>query len=208
MIDKKEYDILVQEIMECTKCELHKTRRNPVPGEGSLDPKIMFIGEAPGGREDETGRPFVGAAGKLLTMLIESIGLSREDVYITNVVKCRPPGNRDPSQMEIYTCLPYLRRQINIIRPRLIVTLGRHAARVIMDLAGLKFTSITKQHGTVNVATISGIKVIIIPTYHPAAALYNPSLKQMLIDDFETIKKYIEARPSDIKRGPLDDFIK
>ncbi len=208
MSDKKEYDNLVQEIIKCTKCELHKTRTKPVPGEGSLDPKIMFVGEAPGGREDETGRPFVGAAGKLLTMLIESIGLTREEVYITNVIKCRPPGNRDPSQMEIYTCLPYLRRQINIIRPRLIVTLGRHAARVIMDLAGLKFTSITKQHGTVNIATISRIKVIIIPTYHPAAALYNPGLKQMLIDDFKTIKKYIDARPSDVKRGPLDDFIK
>ncbi len=204
---KEEYDVLADEILSCVKCDLHKTRRNPVPGEGSLTPKIMFIGEAPGSREDETGRPFVGAAGKLLTMLIEGIGLTREEVYITNVVKCRPPGNRDPTQVEIYTCMPYLKRQLNILKPRLIVTLGRHAAKVIMDLAGLKFTSITREHGSVKIAVISGIKTIIIPTYHPAAALYNPAVKQLLIDDFEKIKKYLEIKPSEVRRGPLDDYI-
>ena len=201
------YEELVIEIRSCIKCELYKTRKNAVPGEGSLKPKILFIGEAPGGKEDETGRPFVGAAGKLLTMLIEYIGLKREDVYITNIIKCRPPGNRDPTEMEIYTCLPYLKKQLNIIRPKLIVTLGRHAAKVIMNLAGTRFTSITKEHGIVKVVTISGMKIIVIPTYHPAAALYNPAIKQLLLNDFETIKKYIDIKPVDIKHGPLDNFI-
>jgi len=194
---------IVNEINICTKCRLHQSRTNPVPGEGSLDSSLMFIGEAPGAREDATGRPFVGAAGKLLTQLIESIGLSRDEVYITNVVKCRPPQNRDPQADEIYTCLPYLRRQINIIRPRVIVTLGRHATKTVFELAGIPFGSMTRVHGEEFRGRIDGKYVTIIPTYHPAAALYNPNLRKTLVEDFQIIK---EALGKEYK-GPLDHFI-
>jgi DNA polymerase len=205
---KEEFDVLVNEILICKKCRLYQNRNRAVPGEGNINTKIIFIGEAPGSKEDESGRPFVGPAGKLLTILIESIGLKREDVYITNVIKCRPPGNRDPMDDEIVTCLPYLRRQLILIRPKIIVTLGRFAARVILDLAGIKFSSITREHGNINIATIEGFRTIVIPTFHPAAALYNPKIKQLLIDDFKKIGEYINKDINKVSKGPLDRFIK
>lgn len=204
---KEEYSKLVNEIMRCTKCPLYISRKKPVPGEGSLNPKIMFIGEAPGAREDETGRPFVGAAGQLLTKLIEGVGLTREEVYITNIVKCRPPSNRDPREEEIISCLPYLKKQLSLIRPRLIVTLGRHAAKVILEMAGLKFRSMTREHGEIYKIKINSLKAKLIPTYHPAAALYNPALKQILISDFTIVKKFLTSENIE-EKGPLDKFIK
>ena len=204
---REEYFKLVNEIIKCTKCPLYMNRKKPVPGEGSLNPKIMFIGEAPGAREDETGRPFVGAAGQLLTKLIEAIDITREEVYITNVVKCRPPNNRDPREEEIISCLPYLKKQLSLIRPRLIVTLGRHAAKVILEIAGLKFRSMTREHGKIYEVKINNLKAKLIPTYHPAAALYNPALKQILMSDFSIIKTCLTDK--NIKeKGPLDKFIK
>ncbi len=204
---EEEYSKLVEEILRCRKCPLYISRKKPVPGEGSLYTEIMFVGEAPGARENETGRPFVGAAGQFLTRLIEGIGLTREKVYITNIVKCRPPNNRDPNEEEIIACLPYLKRQILLIRPKLIVTLGRHAARVILELSGLKFRSITREHGKIYDIKINSHRMKLIPTYHPAAALYNPALKQILIDDFNIVKKYLVNR--DIQeKGPLDKYIK
>ncbi len=181
---EREYERLVREIMSCTKCPLHRSRRNPVPGEGPLDARVMFVGEAPGRREDEEGRPFVGPAGKLLNQLLEQAGLSRDRVYITNIVKCRPPGNRDPRDEEIEACLPYLLRQIQLIKPRLIVALGRHAARTLFRLAGLTWRSMGSQHGKPYRARIAGVEAMLVATYHPAAALYRPPLREVLEQDF------------------------
>jgi len=193
------------EIRRCKKCSLYKTRTKPVPGEGSIEPKIFFIGEAPGVQEDRTGRPFVGAAGKLLTSLIEDIGLSREDVYITNVIKCRPPGNRDPREDEIRMCKPYLERQLMIIRPKIIVTLGRYAASVISEYAGKSFRSMSREHGIKHDVYILGFNAKLLHTYHPAAALYNPKLLESLKNDFATIKDLLEKPMK--KKGTLEDFL-
>jgi uracil-DNA glycosylase family 4 len=188
----KEYEILVKEIMSCTKCPLHKSRKNPVPGEGPLDANIMIVGEAPGRHEDEVGRPFVGPAGKLLDYLLEIAGLKREEVFITNVVKCRPPKNRDPRPEEINACLPYLIRQIKLIRPSIILALGRISGSTLYKLIKRKWRGMTTEHGVPVEGTIDGIKLIIIPTYHPAAALYKPELKRILEEDFKgVIREYV-----------------
>jgi DNA polymerase len=168
------------QIMGCTKCELHKSRKNAVPGEGPTDAKIMFVGEGPGQNEDDQGRPFVGAAGKLLTELLESIGLSRSEVFITNIVKCRPPGNRAPRKHEIEACNPYLMSQIRLIKPRIVCALGTPA---IATLLGDEFSA-TRVHGR----PMSKGDVTILPMYHPAAALYDASLKGTLASDFMILK--------------------
>ena len=186
-VDKEEeYRKLVEEIRNCRKCELYKTRKNPVVGEGPLDARIMFVGEAPGRQEDETGRPFVGAAGKLLTHLIENhLGIKRSQVYITNVLKCRPPGNRDPKEEEIRACTPYLWRQIQLIRPAAIIALGRFAGRVLFEKAGLAWRSMRAHRGKIYEVNIVGVDVLLTVTYHPAAALYNPKLRDELEQDFQ-----------------------
>ncbi len=185
-------DDVAKEIEVCRKCPLHRTRINPVPGEGNENARIMFIGEAPGGNEDLMGRPFVGRAGKLLDLLLETIGLKREDVFITNVVKCRPPGNRDPTKEEIEACHYYLDKQISIIRPKVICTLGRFSMDYILNKFNIPHASITESHGKVfEVKNLSG-KFFIIPMYHPAAALYNPNLRGVLEEDFKTLKDVLE----------------
>jgi DNA polymerase len=168
------------EIMGCTKCELHKSRKNAVPGEGPIDAKIMFVGEGPGQNEDELGRPFVGAAGKLLTELLESVGLSRSEVFITNIVKCRPPGNRAPRKPEIEASNPYQMSQIRLIKPRIVCALGTPA---IATLLGEQFSA-TRVHGR----PMSKGGVTVLPMYHPAAALYDASLKEVLASDFKILK--------------------
>jgi uracil-DNA glycosylase len=180
-----ELEHLHSEILTCTICELHKGRKNAVPGEGSPDAKIMFVGEGPGQHEDEQGRPFVGAAGKLLTELLESIGLSRSDVFITNIVKCRPPNNRAPRKSEVEACNPYLTAQISLIKPRIVCALGTPA---IATLLGEEYSA-TKAHGK---PTLKG-DFTILPMYHPAAALYDASLKQVLSSDFRILKQLLEA---------------
>ena len=193
MLVEEEWLKLENEILNCRKCRLHESRRRAVPGEGNKNSIVVFIGEAPGEKEDELGRPFVGAAGKFLTELIELIGFKRQDFYITNIVKCRPPGNRDPLDDEIQTCLPYLIRQLELLKPRIIVALGRHAGRVLFSLTGLKWVSMTAHHGKVFSAKLMGFDVKIVPTYHPASALYNPSLRKNIEEDFKNvIKKTIE----------------
>jgi len=172
-----------EEVEACSKCPLHLTRKRAVPGEGNPNAEVMLIGEAPGEVEDETGRPFVGAAGKLLNSLLQDIGVDRSSLYITNVVKCRPPNNRDPTDEEINACKPYLIRQIAVVRPRRIVTLGRHSTRVILGLGGLRVSEISRVRGRVFRVTIAGVEVEVYPTYHPAAALYNPSIKGVLKED-------------------------
>jgi len=195
---------LAEEVRKCRKCNLWMTRKNPVPGEGNVRAEVMFIGEAPGKSEDEQGRPFVGAAGKLLTKLIESIGLSREEVYIANVLKCRPPNNRDPLPEEIEKCTPYLDRQIKIIKPKIIVTLGRHSTKYILGKLRVSVPGIMKVRGKTYSGTILGLKVIILPTLHPAAALYNPKMKSIIEADFKNLKSIIEGK---VKQADLLKFL-
>ncbi|MCD6210987.1 MAG: uracil-DNA glycosylase [Methanophagales archaeon] len=178
---------LESKIRVCKLCELWKTRTNPVIGEGSISTGIMFIGEAPGYYEDLQGRPFVGKAGRILDELLRSVALERADVYITNVLKCRPPGNRNPKPEEIVACAPYLDSQLAIIEPEVIVTLGSFSLSYIFHKFGLKPDKISKIHGRVfTVSTISGVKRI-ISLYHPAVATYNPGMKEVLKEDFKQL---------------------
>ncbi len=175
------------EMLACAKCSLRKGCLQVVPGAGSAEAKIMFIGEAPGKKEDETGAPFVGAAGKFLDEMLEAIKLKRKDIYIANVCKCRPPENRDPLPAEVAICWPWLLAQIKIIQPRLIVTLGRHSMERF--LPGFKISQI---HGKAMRRGIEGMgKQVFYTLYHPAAALYNGSMREMLFKDFKRIPKII-----------------
>jgi len=180
-----------RKIKECRRCRLYLHRKNPVPGEGDPEKGIIFIGEAPGAQEDIFGRPFVGAAGKVLNELLGLIDLKREDVFITNVVKCRPPNNRDPTHEEIEKCSIFLDKQLEIIKPKIIVTLGRHSTKYIFSKMGKKFESILKVHGKVVQWNFHGQEIKIFPTLHPAAALYNPGLRKILETDFKKLKNII-----------------
>lgn len=173
---------LIMEINNCKKCDLWKTRKNPVPGEGDVNALTVFIGEAPGYWEDLMGKPFVGAAGKLLEEILEENGFSRERVYITNVVKCRPPRNREPKPDEIEACSPYLDQQLNIIKPKIIVTLGRHSTIYLFSKAGLIFKSMRANQGKIYRVKLLGSPIYLIVSYHPAAALYNPKLRKYIED--------------------------
>ncbi len=174
---------LNSKIARCHKCFLHKGRTQAVPGAGNPHADIMFIGEAPGKSEDEKGEPFVGAAGNFLNELLESIGLNREDVYIANTVKCRPPDNRDPRPNEIETCLPYLKKQILIIQPKVIATLGRFSMNLFFpDL------KISQAHGKLQTKN----NLHIVPLYHPAAALYNGSQRDVHLRDFQVLKALVD----------------
>jgi len=193
MSRKELMKVVEDEVKNCKRCELWKTRRKAVPGEGNLNTSLMFIGEAPGYWEDVKGRPFVGAAGKLLDSLLNGIGLSRETVYITNVVKCRPPENRDPLPIEVETCTPYLNRQIQIIQPKIIVTLGRHATSYVLSTAGVKETTgITRLRGRVYTTKLFGTSVSVLPMFHPAAVLHNPKYRDSLERDFNLLKSMLE----------------
>ncbi|HIP62612.1 MAG TPA: uracil-DNA glycosylase [Archaeoglobus profundus] len=192
-------------IKMCKRCELWKFKKNYVPGEGNPNAKIVFIGEAPGSEEDKQGRPFVGSAGKYLTQVMEKFGIKREEVYITNVLKCRPPNNRDPTPTEIEACKPYLMEQLEAIKPSIIVCLGRFSASVVFNLFGLKFSSISKVRGEVFEVRKWNKNVKIIPLYHPAAVLYKPHLKETFERDFKKIIDLINERK--IKHTTLSDFI-
>jgi DNA polymerase len=194
---------IAQEVAECTKCALHYSRKLAVPGEGPAGAEIMFIGEGPGFHENEQGRPFVGAAGKYLEELLGNIGMKRSEVFIGNVVKCRPPGNRDPLPEELSACSSYLERQILAINPKVIVTLGRFSMAHFLPNA-----KISDVHG-------QAMKVkgrLIVAMYHPAAALHQPSLKSAVEQDFsrlpELIAKaaqmpeYADPRPPEEKKEP------
>ena len=186
---------VAQEVRACTKCPLHLARRKAVPGEGPANAEIMFIGEAPGFHEDVQGRPFVGAAGQFLDELLQGIGLKREEVYITNVVKCRPPGNRDPEPEELTACAPYLDRQIQAIRPKVIVTLGRFSMAKFVPNA-----KISQIHG-------QPFKVhgqLVVPMYHPAAALHQPSLRRVVEADFAQLPELIR-RAAEIPETTLEE---
>jgi uracil-DNA glycosylase len=174
---------LYREASECTRCPLAETRTKVVFGAGNADADLMFVGEAPGAEEDRQGLPFVGRAGALLTDLVEGIGMGRDDVFITNILKCRPPGNRDPQPLEVESCHPYLLEQIELIRPRVIGTLGNFATRLITGSRA----PISKVRGTPQIHTIAGVPLFVMPLFHPAAALRTPSLMDTLRGDFAAL---------------------
>lgn len=180
------------EVEKCQRCSLYKTRKNVVFGAGPANAKLTIISEAPGYWEDQKGVPFVGAAGKLLNELLRMVGLERNKIYICNVLKCRPPGNRDPRPDEVEACSPFLDRQIRIIKPRLIVTLGRHSASYILPKIGHPFRSMGVVHGKIFRGELFNKAVTVIPTYHPAAALYNPKYKDAIEEDFRVIRRELK----------------
>lgn len=183
------------EVVVCTRCGLSMGRQHAVPGEGDINALVMFVGEAPGYWEDVKGRPFVGAAGKLLDEMLSRVGLSRSEVYITNILKCRPPENRDPLPIEVETCTPYLNLQIKIIEPKIIVSLGRHSTSYILLKAGFKESEgITKLRGKVYEANLLGLEVLVIPMFHPAAALYSLRYKDLLEKDFQLLRLKLEEQ--------------
>jgi uracil-DNA glycosylase family 4 len=174
---------LYHELADCTKCPLAETRTTVVFGTGDPDADLMFVGEAPGFHEDQQGKPFVGQAGKLLDKLLAEIGLERAQVFIANVLKCRPPGNRDPQPLEIEACRGHLSRQIELIEPRVVCTLGNFATKLLTD----RPEGITKVHGVPQPLELGGRAVSLYPIFHPAAALYTPAMLEQLRADFARI---------------------
>jgi DNA polymerase len=182
---------LYKEVATCTKCPLHETRTRAVFGAGNADADLMFVGEAPGAEEDRQGLPFVGRAGQLLNQLLEEIGLSREQVFIANVLKSRPPGNRDPQPLEIEACQPYLFEQVGLIEPTVVCTLGNFATKLLSGSP----VGITKVRGTPQLHELGGRTVFLLPLLHPAAALRTPAMKETLRGDFATIPGLLEGPP-------------
>jgi DNA polymerase len=179
---------IASQVSNCEKCALHFSRKKSVPGEGPANAEIMFIGEGPGFYENEQGRPFVGQAGKFLDELLETAGLKREEVFICNVVKCRPPGNRDPLPDELSACSMYLDQQIEAIDPCVIVTLGRYSMSKFLPMV-----KISEVHGQPRMVRDR----LIVPMFHPAAALHQPTLKPLLIADFQLLPKAVEQVKKD-----------
>lgn len=184
MSREEDLEKVAEEVRICVKCRLSESRTNAVPGEGPSHARVMIVGEGPGGNEDKQGRPFVGAAGKNLERLLEKAGLTRSDVFITNTVKCRPPANRRPRKDELEACHPYLRRQIETLKPRLIVLLGDTALKEFFPDSGL-----SQLHGRV---TKRG-DMVFFPTYHPASMIYNQSLALTLDEDFSRLGEALQA---------------
>jgi len=178
---------LYKEVQECTRCPLYETRTQAVFGAGNADADLMFVGEAPGAEEDRQGLPFVGRSGQLLNQMLGEIGLSREDVFIANVLKSRPPGNRDPQPLEIQACEPYLWEQVRLIEPRVVCTLGNFATKLLTGSP----TGITKVRGTPQVHDLGGRTVYLLPLFHPAAALRTPAVKETLRADLATIPELL-----------------
>jgi uracil-DNA glycosylase family 4 len=182
---------LYEEVQACTKCPLHETRTKAVFGAGDADADVIFVGEAPGADEDRQGLPFVGRAGQLLNQLLGEIGLAREDVFIANVLKSRPPGNRDPQPSEIEACKPYLFEQVRLIEPRVVCTLGNFATKLLSgNPAG-----ITRVRGTPQLRELGGRTVFLLPLFHPAAGLRTPAVKEALREDFKLLPGLLEGPP-------------
>jgi len=186
-------DALHEQIRACVACPLSQTRIQAVPGDGPVTARIMAVGEAPGETEDRVGKPFVGSAGQLLTKLLESVGLERSDLYICNVLKCRPPGNRDPLPEEVEACAHFLDAQVELIRPDVILLLGRHALQRILPGA----PGISRSHGT----RIRDRGRLYVPLYHPAAALYNGSLLATLQEDMGKVRGYLDDAEAERARA-------
>ncbi len=207
-------EAIAAEVRACTRCRLHEGRTSAVPGEGHPSTEVVFVGEGPGFHEDRQGRPFVGRAGDLLVRLLGSIGWRREDVFITNVVKCRPPDNRDPEPDEVAACAPFLRRQLEVLDPSLVVTLGRHSMARFMP-----GTTISRAHGTVRPADpATGARdALVFAMYHPAAALRSPAIEEASFADVALVPRAldeararragaapVEASPTEEHSGPDD----
>lgn len=184
LLDELAADIRARDICP----DLREQATQLVPGDGNPNARIVFIGEAPGKAEDEQGLPFVGASGRFLNEMLEAAGLVRADIYITNIVKYRPPNNRDPSQEEKRAFWPYLQRQLEIISPKVVITLGRHSMEQFLPSA-----KISEEHGKAVDIKIGKLAVLLVPLYHPAAALYNGSMRQILIDDFLAAKTLADS---------------
>jgi DNA polymerase len=182
-----ELAVLADAVAGCTKCRLAQGRTQVVFGSGHPDADLMFVGEAPGFHEDKQGVPFVGQAGKLLDNLLAGIGLTRSDVFVANVLKCRPPGNRDPLPDEIEACESHLWKQIELVRPKVVATLGNFATKLLSG----KPLGITRVHGMEQETTLGGNSVLLYPIYHPAAALYTPRMLQVLQEDFRRIPELL-----------------
>ncbi|HET9581192.1 MAG TPA: uracil-DNA glycosylase [Gemmatimonadota bacterium] len=184
--DAAAWEDLRREVLACTRCELHRTRTQGVFGSGTPVSRFMVVGEAPGFHEDQQGEAFVGRAGQLLTKILEAIGLNREEVFITNILKSRPPGNADPAPHQVQACLPYLERQIELVRPLVILTLGRHAARTLLGVDG----AMAALRG--RVFEFRGVPLV--ATYHPAALLRNPQLKRPTWEDVQLARRVYDER--------------
>ena len=183
-----------REASVCTKCPLSEGRTQVVFGNGNSDADLMFVGEAPGAEEDRQGLPFVGRAGGLLTQVLSEIDIARDDVFITNVVRCRPPGNRDPQPEEIEACRPYLERSVELIEPRVIATLGNFATKLLSGTPA----GITKVRGTPQVHELGARTVFLLPLFHPAAALRTPALAETLRQDFASLPRLLERDPMEL----------
>jgi uracil-DNA glycosylase len=195
---------LYREVQNCRRCPLYATRTQVVFGSGNADADLMFVGEAPGFHEDQQGIPFVGAAGKLLDKLLEEIGLQRGDVFIANVLKSRPPGNRDPQLEEIEACKPHLTRQIELIEPRVICTLGNFSTKLLTR----RNEGITRVHGRPQDHVIAGLPIRLYPIYHPAAGLRSTAMLETLREDFKQLPALLEAarpQPEDEPEPEPDD---
>jgi DNA polymerase len=175
----------------CVRCPLHQTRTTVVFGAGNADAELMFVGEAPGANEDKQGLPFVGQAGKLLDKLLDEIGMERKDVFVVNVLKCRPPGNRDPLPGEIESCQSYLWRQVELIEPTVICTLGNFSTKLLREDP----TGISRLHGAPEVRVVGGRAVRLYPLFHPAAALYTPRMLETLRADFQRLPEVLALGP-------------
>ncbi len=185
---KESFEGLYEEMRACGRCSLSKTRTNVVCGFGNEKSDIVFVGEAPGFHEDKQGKPFVGAAGKLLTELLAGIGINREDVYIANVLKCRPPNNRSPLPEEIEICRPFLERQLELINPKAVCTMGNFATRAVLQ----KEVFISKVRGV----PVKMGKFTVFPLYHPAAALHRGDMREPLREDFLKLKEFLKSAPN------------
>ncbi len=182
---------LKKEIENCRKCDLFKTRRNPLVGDGSIYSRVMLVGESPGYYEDIQNKAFVGEAGKILDVLL--VDLKREDIYITNVLKCHPPRNHNPNRQEIDSCIGYLYRQMGIIKPKIIVSLGKYATDEIFKKFGLPFSRISELHGKMFHANAEFGKIIIFPSFHPAVACYRSEMIDILKRDFKRLRGLING---------------
>jgi len=196
MTSEESLSRIAKEVSACTKCVLHESRKNPVPGDGPANAEIMFIGEGPGFHENEQGHPFVGASGKFLDQLLAQAGVTREDVFIANVVKCRPPGNRDPQPDELAACDTYLEAQIEVVNPSIIVTLGRFSMNKFFP--GAKISAVHGQMKKID-------DRFVIPMFHPAAALHQAALKPSILGDFAKLPDQLnEARIALGKPAPVE----
>jgi DNA polymerase len=191
--------IYLEEARDCRRCPLAESRTNVVFGAGDADADLMFVGEAPGANEDRMGLPFVGQAGKLLDRLLGEIGLERGHVFVANILKCRPPGNRDPQPAEIEACQGYLWRQIDLIQPKVVCTLGNFSTKLLRE----DTTGITRLHGRTEVRVVGDRAVRLYPLYHPAAALYTPSMLETLRADFAGIPELL-SQPAPDQPEPLE----